>query len=138
MPTLPLKVSGRVLIRDSADQVLVLCRSAKAKSNAGKWEFPGGKTDPGEAIDVALLRETLEETGLEIELGAWVGATEFPMPQRGIRVVFLFFEGRVVGGSVQLSPEHDAFRWAPRRSVPELDLCAEFRPMAETYSGHSG
>ena len=40
---------------------LLLKRSRSPKGNPGKWRFPGGKIDPGESFDEALLREVAKE-----------------------------------------------------------------------------
>ena len=53
------------IARDQMGQLLVGQRSA-CKVYPGKWEFPGGKVEPGESVFNALVREFLEELGLEI------------------------------------------------------------------------
>jgi len=49
-------VDGRVLI----------CRRPEGKQLAGLWEFPGGKVEPGETPEAALIRELHEELGIEV------------------------------------------------------------------------
>ena len=68
MTNLSSSLSVKVIVYDQHGQVLLLQRSQASKNNAGKWEFPGGKLDPGESFDEALLREVQEETGLAIIL----------------------------------------------------------------------
>lgn len=48
-----------------ADRRVLICQRPEGKSLAGLWEFPGGKIEPGEAPEVALIRELREELGIE-------------------------------------------------------------------------
>lgn len=132
MVLLPLKLSGKVLIVDTEGRVLLLRRSTASKHNSGKWEFPGGKNDSGEEMEVTLHREVAEETGLTIELGRVLGAAESALTDR--RIAYLFLEGRRLAGSVRLSEEHDAFTWVPRRELPACDLCPQFTAVAAAYA----
>ncbi|MFZ1960785.1 MAG: (deoxy)nucleoside triphosphate pyrophosphohydrolase [Methylovirgula sp.] len=51
---------------DADDRVLI-ARRPEGKLLAGLWEFPGGKVDPGERPEAALIRELAEELGIEVE-----------------------------------------------------------------------
>ncbi len=62
-PAPPLLVAAGILVRDG--RVLLSRRPAGAHL-AGLWEFPGGKVEPGESPEAALVRELREELGLEI------------------------------------------------------------------------
>jgi 8-oxo-dGTP diphosphatase len=101
-------------------------------ANAGEWEFPGGKIEPGESFDEGLLREVLEETGLVISLQNVAGCAESEMPDRN--VAYLILEGRVKGGELQLSGEHDAFQWVPIAELPRTDMAEQFRKFALDYA----
>jgi 8-oxo-dGTP diphosphatase len=48
-----------------ADGRVLLSRRPEGKSMAGLWEFPGGKVEPGETPETALIRELHEELGIE-------------------------------------------------------------------------
>lgn len=48
-----------------ADSRVLLARRPEGKSMAGLWEFPGGKVDPGETPEAALIRELHEELGID-------------------------------------------------------------------------
>src|SRR5213078_1610252 len=67
----PVIVVGAAIVRGG--EVLCARRSAPAHV-AGKWEFPGGKVEAGESDVEAVVRECREELGVEVEVGARVGA----------------------------------------------------------------
>ncbi|MEJ0092310.1 MAG: 8-oxo-dGTP diphosphatase MutT [Methylocella sp.] len=50
-----------------ADRRVLIAQRPEGKSLAGLWEFPGGKVDPGERPEEALIRELREELGIEVE-----------------------------------------------------------------------
>ena len=66
-------------------RVLGGCRAGPG--NAGKWEFPGGKAEPGESGPAALVRECVEELGVDVAVGRTLGA-DVDLP--GARVLRLF------------------------------------------------
>jgi len=131
----PYAVSAKAVVRDSRGRCLVLRRSGASKNNAGFWEFPGGKIDPVEHPDEALVREIREETGLNAQVIRVVGAGESELPDR--KVAYLFFEARVDTDAVQLSSEHDAFQWVERSELKNRQLCPQFMPFAREYSVRS-
>ncbi len=65
-----IQVVGAAIVR--ADRCLV-ARRGPHMSAPLRWEFPGGKLEPGESAEVALAREIHEELGVVIEVGAWLG-----------------------------------------------------------------
>jgi 8-oxo-dGTP diphosphatase len=87
------------------ERVLAAQRS-EPPSLAGFWEFPGGKVDPGETDEAALIRECQEELAIDIMLGARVGR-DWPIGEHGILRVWL--AAVVVGEPTAI--EHCALRW---------------------------
>jgi len=73
------------------------------------WEVPGGKMDPGEKPEQAVVREVLEETGLSIELDEVIGEADFKA--KGKQLVMRYWRARVIDGEVRLSQEHQAYQW---------------------------
>ena len=59
-----LLVVGAAVVRDGR---VLACRRTTPPEAAGRWEFPGGKVEPGESPDAALVRELHEELGVEAE-----------------------------------------------------------------------
>lgn len=53
----PYGLTMRGIVKNSNDEILILRRHPKSRTNPHKWELPGGKVDPGEFFDEALVRE---------------------------------------------------------------------------------
>jgi len=106
------KIVAKTVVLNDRDEVLLLRRSATDTRRPGEWDFPGGGIEPGEDLAEGAAREIAEESGLTIEptqLKLIYAATElFPGRESVTR---LLFASRIETGDVQLSFEHDEFRW---------------------------
>jgi 8-oxo-dGTP diphosphatase len=97
-----------------------------------KWEFPGGKIEPGEAAETALHREIREELGCAIELVR-------PLPRcvhayEKITIEMIPFVARLTAGTSEPHPhEHVALRWVAPAELASLDLPAADGPIIEAY-----
>jgi 8-oxo-dGTP diphosphatase len=131
----PFVLSTKALVADGAGRYLVLRRSGASKNNAGLWDLPGGKTDPGETFDTALIREIKEETGLAVTLIRVLGADQSDIADR--TVVYLFMEVRAESTEVRISDEHDEFAWLTPTKLAEAQLCPQFRGIARNVSAGS-
>ena len=98
----------------NAGRVLACERSAPPEV-AGRWEFPGGKVEPGESDADALIRECAEELGVRVEVGARVGPD---VPLAHGRAVLRVFAVTLLDGDEPRALEHTAMRWL---AVDELD-----------------
>lgn len=127
----PFSLSVKIVLRDDTGRCLLLKRSMSSKWYAGKWEFPGGKVDPGENFGDALLREVFEETGLRITIQRVAGTAESEMPT--VKVVHLIMEGQAEAGKVCLSNEHDDYAWVDPEDILKMDLVEHFKMFAMEY-----
>lgn len=128
----PMALSMKIVVRDGEGRCLVLQRSRHSKGNPGKWDFPGGKVDPGESPDAALVREVREETGLDVVVTGVVGAAQSEAPGR--IVAYLILEGHAMRGAVRLSSEHEAFAWIAPADLVDCDLAPQFTAFAKSYA----
>lgn len=128
----PFALSVKVVVRDENGRCLLLKRSAASKANAGKWDLPGGKLDPGERVDEALCREVAEETGVTISVRRVVGSAQSDLPDRV--VAYLIMEAYLESGVVRLSDEHEESVWVAVSELPRMDMAEQFRSFVCAYS----
>jgi 8-oxo-dGTP diphosphatase len=107
----PLIIVGAAIIVDGR---VLGCERAEPSDVAGKWEFPGGKVEPGEDEIDALVRECEEELGITITVGDRIGE-DVPMAH-GWAVLRVWLATLVSGDPKPL--EHASLRWM---GVDELD-----------------
>ncbi|NHC45764.1 (deoxy)nucleoside triphosphate pyrophosphohydrolase [Motilibacter aurantiacus] len=112
--TPPVVVVAVALLRGRA---LLAARRSFPPELAGGWELPGGKVEPGERDEDALVRECAEELGVEVRLGRRVGA-DWPLgPGRVLRV----WTGTLGAGEPQPLQDHDLLRWLPAGSWHQVE-----------------
>ena len=120
--TAQILIGCSAMVFDPGRERILLTR----RSDNGRWCLPAGRMEAGESPEEAAIRETLEETGLTIEITRLVGLYSSPHVvseyQDGNRyqVVGLCFEGRVVGGEMTTTEE------ATEVEVISVDQLAEF------------
>lgn len=101
-------------------RVLVLRRGPTDPWMPGRWNYPGGKVDPGEDPYEAALRELSEEAGFHIPRSrlVWMGTM-----RGGPRRIHLFWVRLPVRPAVTMPDgEHDAFAWVPPGRFPGLPI----------------
>jgi 8-oxo-dGTP diphosphatase len=85
---------------------------------AGKWEFPGGKVEPGESPEAALRREIREELGVDIDVAERLGTGSARVGDKVIRLdVYAAF---LRGGEPSLS-EHSRIAWVSADELSSYD-----------------
>lgn len=125
MSTIP--VTCALIERDGE---LLLARRPEGKAMAGKWEFPGGKLNPGESNESCLRREIEEELGCQITVGTALSPVIHCYPGGSIQLIP--FRCSLLSGEPQ-ALEHAEIRWLDPRRLPEMDLAEADKPIAEEY-----
>ncbi|MDE6289024.1 MAG: (deoxy)nucleoside triphosphate pyrophosphohydrolase, partial [Muribaculaceae bacterium] len=87
-----------------------------------KWEFPGGKIEPGETEKEAIKREIREELGCEIEVDSLLPEIEYEYPDFIIRMTICICH--LVASSTPECKEHEAIRWFTAGELSFLDWAA--------------
>jgi 8-oxo-dGTP diphosphatase len=111
---------GAVIV--AGGEILLIRRAAGAF--AGYWAVPGGRQRFGESMDAAVRRETCEETGLEVEVGAvaWVGDIIDEAANPGYHYTIVDFFATVVGGELRAGDDAAEARRVPVANVRDLRL----------------
>ena len=113
-------VVGAAIVRDG--RVLAARRTSPPEA-AGRWEFPGGKVEPGETPEAALVREVAEELDCTIAVTGWLPG-EVRIDGRHVLTV-------AVAALVDGEPdphEHDAVRWLGAGELGTVDWLEPDRP----------
>lgn len=115
MPKL-IDVTGAVITRDNA---IFAAQRGPGKALAGKWEFPGGKIEPGETPEQSLARELKEELLVEATVGEHITTTEYEYDFGIVRLST--FHCTLAPGAEPTLTEHADSRWVPLAELTELD-----------------
>jgi 8-oxo-dGTP diphosphatase len=120
------KVGVGVVVHDAAGQLLLVRRGVEPA--AGKWALPAGFVDGGEDPRDAARREALEETGLEVAVGAVIEV--YPgEPGSGV-TFFMSFEGTVLGGTLLAGDDATDVGFFSRDALPDLAFSSTFHAAA--------
>ena len=108
-----LEVVAAIIVHDGK----VLATQRGYGNYKGSWEFPGGKIEPGEAPEAALVREIHEELDAAIEVGPLLITVDYDYPE--FAMTMQCFVCRLEG-SVKLL-EHSDARWLGRDELDSVD-----------------
>jgi ADP-ribose pyrophosphatase YjhB (NUDIX family) len=121
-------VAVTVFVTDSADRVLLIRRT-----DNGLWALPGGAQDFGEYVAQTAVRETKEESGVDIRVAGLVGIYSDPKhvvaySDGEVRQQFsICFRGQYLGGSPTPSSESSEVRWVSREELDQLPIHPSMR-----------
>jgi 8-oxo-dGTP diphosphatase len=113
-------VVGAAVVRDG--RVLATRRTHPARV-AGRWEFPGGKVEPGERVEDAAVREVREELGCEVRVTGRLSGRR----RVGSRLLLSVVLAEPVAGD-PVPGEHDALRWLGPEELDDVPWLAPDLP----------
>lgn len=124
-----IKVAAAVIERDGK---ILIGRRKKGSHLADKWEFPGGKLEPGETPEEALRRELREELSVEAMVGDFVCASRHIYPEKAVELIV--YRASIPLGDID-STDHEEIRWVPREELLLYNFPEADRPVIEILVG---
>ncbi|MGE5257379.1 MAG: 8-oxo-dGTP diphosphatase MutT [Hyphomicrobiales bacterium] len=107
---------------------VLIARRRPGVSQAGLWEFPGGKVRPGETPEQCLRREIQEELGLEIAVGKFFGESIHAYEDKTIRL--LAYRVSAKNGEVSLN-DHAEMAWVTVADLGGYRFCPADIPLVD-------
>lgn len=122
----PIEVAAG-LLRDGG--LILVCQRRATAVQPLRWEFPGGKLEPGESPDRCLQRELHEELGIHATIGARIASVEHHYAD-GPHVRVHFFAIASHRGTIA-NMVFERIEWRPLARLSELDFLDADRPLVE-------
>lgn len=104
------------------------CQRPAHKARGLLWEFVGGKVEPGETKEQALLRECQEELGIQIATDDIFMELVHEYPDITVRLTL--FNARIISGIPQRL-EHNDIRWITPTEIPNYSFCPADKEILE-------
>ena len=98
----------------------LICQRPAHKARGLLWEFVGGKVEPGETKEEALVRECREELGIPLQVGEVFLEVNHHYPDMTVHLAL--FHARILEGEPR-KLEHNDLRWITREEIPLYDFC---------------
>ena len=106
------------VIQNEEGKILIAQRNLK-KSQGGLWEFPGGKIEPNETKEEAIIREIKEEMDIDIETKKFIDQKIFNYPDKDINLIAI--ECKQIKGDIKLN-EHEDFKWVNKNELKNFNF----------------
>lgn len=115
----------------------LICQRPAHKTRGLKWEFVGGKVEPGETMEAALRRECKEELDITVDVGSEFYRLVHEYPDLRIRLTL--FHCTIAQGTPTLL-EHAALSWIHPSQIGDYDFCPAdvdvLKVIAQRYGNH--
>ena len=107
----------------------MICQRPAHKARGLLWEFVGGKVEPGETREQALVRECREELAVTVSVGEIFAEVTHEYPD--LTVHLTLFHAAIAEGTPQMR-EHNDIRWITVGEIPQYDFCPADQPILES------
>lgn len=106
------------VIQDDKGKILIAQRNLQ-KSQGGLWEFPGGKIEPNETKEEAIIREIKEEMDIEIKVERFIDQKIFNYPEKDINLIAM--KCKKIKGEIKLI-EHEDIKWVYKNELNNFNF----------------
>ncbi len=113
----------------------MICQRPAHKARGLLWEFVGGKVEPDETKEQALIRECREELAVEVSVGKTYMEVTHEYPD--LTVHLTLFEARIAAGTPQ-KLEHNDIRWITTAEIPQYRFCPADETILRRLQGMEG
>ena len=110
----------RGIIKNDSDEILIVKRHPKSRTDPEMWELPGGKVENGENFEDALVREIKEETNLDCTVGDFCEAVQNDYMHKRTVQLMMYLDN--ISGDVKISEEHTDWMWAGTEDIKKLEI----------------
>lgn len=111
------KVVAAIICDDMKEKNKIFATARGYGDLKGGWEFPGGKVEPGETSQQALIREIIEELDTEIKVGELIDTVEYDYPTFHLSMDCFWAE--VKAGHLELK-EAEAAKWLTKNQLDSI------------------
>lgn len=119
------EVSAAIILKD---RKVLIAQRAPGENLEGKWEFPGGKIEPGETAEECLIREIREEFDVDVDVLGFFGESIYDYPNGTIKL--LAYTCRWLSGVFTLKV-HSLIEWVDPEELDNFDIAPADIPLAE-------
>lgn len=112
----------------------LICQRPAHKARGLLWEFVGGKMEPGETKDQALIRECREELAVTLSVGEVFMEVDHEYPD--LNVHLMLFNAAISEGTPQML-EHNDIRWITAEEIPQYEFCPADKAILKKLKGES-
>ena len=98
----------------------MICQRPANKARPLLWEYVGGKVEPGETKEDALVRECKEELDITVSVGSVFFDVIHEYPD--ITIHLILFNATIADGEIKLL-EHNDYRWITPKEIPKYEFC---------------
>lgn len=113
-----IKVVAAIICDDMKEKNKIFATARGYGELKGGWEFPGGKVEPGETSQQALIREIIEELDTKIKVGELIDTVEYDYPTFHLSMDCFWAE--VKAGHLELK-EAEAAKWLTKNQLDSID-----------------